>query len=229
MQSSVMKMRSTATWLAALMVCASLLGVWLRPRDVEVANFLQKAVPIAFGEWSKLDESPLVIDPGTAETLRRVYKETLARTYSNKAGYRIMLSIARSANQIGVQEAHRPEICYPAQGFELIGNVKDGTLNTAFGSIEVRRLNTKMGARTEPITYWLTMADRVVRTQWDKRIVQFIAVVTGQAPGGLLFRVSSIDPNPDVAFAMQQQFVADMMATVSAEDRRKLSGLSPQL
>jgi hypothetical protein len=70
------------------------------------------------------------------------------------------------------------------------------------------------------------MADHVVRTQWDKRMVQFLLVVTGQSPDGLLFRVSSIDRDPERAFAMQQKFVADMMASVPSEARRKLSGLT---
>ena len=59
--------------------------------------------------------------------------------------------------------------------------------------------------------------------------MEVIATVSGQTPGGLLFRVSSIDPYADNAFAMQQQFVADLMASVPAEDRRKLSGLTPQI
>ena len=82
-----------------------------------------------------------------------------------------------------------------------------------------------MGARHEPITYWLTMGDQVVKTKWDKRIVQIRAVLTGESPGGLLFRVSTIDRDPAHAFAIQQKFVADMMASVSPEARRKLSGL----
>ena len=82
-----------------------------------------------------------------------------------------------------------------------------------------------MGARQEPITYWLTMADQVVKTQWEKRIVQIRIVLTGESPGGLLFRVSSIDRDSERGFAIQQKFVADMMASVSPEARRKLSGL----
>ena len=69
------------------------------------------------------------------------------------------------------------------------------------------------------------MGDQVVDSQWDKRIVQVRAILTGESPGGLLFRVSSIDGDSKSAFAMQQQFVADMMRSVSPEARRRLSGL----
>ena len=78
-----------------------------------------------------------------------------------------------------------------------------------------------MGTRYEPVTYWLTMGNQVVRSQLDKRWVQIRAFLTGESPDGLLFRVSSIDRDPDSAFAMQQKFVADMMSAVSAESRRE--------
>jgi EpsI family protein len=221
-----MKVKLTTWLMAALMCGAAVAGISARPSIEEQPNFLEATVPPIFGEWTKVEESAQIVDPATAEQLRRIYKEVLSRTYVNKAGYRIMLSLARSGNQIGIQQAHLPNICYPAQGFELLGKPEDGRLTTPYGPIEVTRLTTSMGARTEPVTYWLTMADHVVRTQWDKRMVQFLLVVTGQSPDGLLFRVSSIDRDPERAFAMQQKFVADMMASVPSEARRKLSGLT---
>jgi len=135
-----------------------------------------------------------------------------------------MLSLARSGNQIGIQQAHFPEICYPAQGF-TISKIEDGELKTDFGPIKVRRLTTNMRERYEPVTYWLTMGNQVVQTQWDKRRAQIRAFLTGESPGGLLFRISSIDKNSGQAFEMQQRFAADMMASISPEDRRKMSGL----
>jgi EpsI family protein len=222
-----MKVKLTTWLMAALMCGAAVAGISARPSIEEQPNFLEATVPPIFGEWTKVEESAQIVDPATAEQLRRIYKEVLSRTYVNKAGYRIMLSLARSGNQIGIQQAHLPSICYPAQGFELLGKPEDGRLTTPHGSIEVTRLKTSMGARSEPVTYWLTMADHVVRTQWDKRMVQFLLVVTGQSPDGLLFRISSIDRDPERAFAMQQKFVADLMTSVPPEARRKLSGLTP--
>jgi hypothetical protein len=56
-------------------------------------------------------------------------------------------------------------------------------------------------------------------------IVQMRAILTGENPGGLLFRISSIDGDSKNAFAMQRQFVADMMKSVPAQARNRLSGL----
>ena len=86
-------------------------------------------------------------------------------------------------------------------------------------------MTTSIGSRVEPVTYWLTMGDQVVDSQWDKRIVQVRAFLTGENPGGLLFRVSSIDGDSKGAFAMQQKFVADMMKSVTPKARSRLAGL----
>jgi EpsI family protein len=220
-----MKLKSTAGLMAALMCCVSILGVAARPDIKEQPNFLA-TVPETFGEWTIAEHQvSQIIDPATDELLKRIYKEVLSRTYVNKAGYKIMLSIARSGNQIGIQQAHFPEICYPAQGF-TVSKIEDGELMTPYGPINVRRLTTSMRARYEPVTYWLTMGDQVVRTQWDKRLVQIRAVLTRESPGGLLFRISSIDKDSEAAFAVQQKFAADLMQSVPPEARRKLGGLT---
>jgi EpsI family protein len=165
-----------------------------------------------------------MVNPQTEELLKTLYSQLLTRTYVNKDGYRIMLSMAYGDDQRGGLQAHRPEICYPAQGFK-VQSLQDGALPTTFGNIEVRRLTTAMGARNEPVTYWLTVGDHVIRNQFDKRMMEFRLSLTGQIPDGLLFRISSIDKDAARAFAMQQQFTADLMAAVPAETRRQLSGL----
>lgn len=214
----------TAWLMSALMCGAAVAGITARPNIPEEPNFLESTVPTAFGGWRKLEEPPQIVDPGTKDQLEKIYKEVLTRTYVNEAGDRIMLSMARSGNQIGIQQAHVPDLCYPSQGFK-ISPVKNGELPTNYGAIPVRRLTTSKGTRYEPVTYWLTMADRVIKTQWDKRMIQIRTLITGESPGGLLFRVSTIDRESEHGFAIQQKFVADMMASVSPEARRKLSGL----
>jgi EpsI family protein len=221
-----MKLKLTAWLMAALMCCVSIAGVAARPDIKEQEKFLAKTVPPTFGKWKvAADQVSQIVDPATDELLKKIYKEVLSRTYVNEAGDRIMLSMALSANQIGIQQAHLPEICYRAQGF-TVSEAKDGELMTAYGPIDVRRLTTSMRTRDEPVTYWLTMGEQVVRTQWDKRRVQIRAFLTGESPGGLLFRISSIDKDSKGAFAKQEKFVADMMESVSPEARRKLGGLT---
>jgi EpsI family protein len=227
-----MKLKSTAWVLAGLMCGAALAGVAGRPSTHREetgggAIRLETAVPKGFADWTELpDQGGQVVNPQTQELLDKLYSQILTRTYVNKDGYRIMLSMAYGDDQRGGLQAHRPEVCYPAQGFKL-GRVEDGPLATSFGNIEVRRLQTSLGQRNEPVTYWLTVGDHVIRNSVEKRLVEIRLSLTGQIPDGLLFRISSIDKDPARAFAMQQKFAADLMAAVPAETRRQLSGLTP--
>ena len=184
-------------------------------------------MPRGFGEWVELpDQKAQVVNPQTKELLDKLYSQVLTRTYVNKEGYRIMLSMAYGDDQRGGLQAHRPEVCYPAQGFKL-GRTEDGSLATNFGTIEVRRLTTTLGPRDEPVTYWLTVGDQVIKNKFDKRMAEIRLGLTGLIPDGLLFRVSSIDRDSARAFALQQKFAADLLAAVPAETRRQLSGLAP--
>ena len=224
-----MKLGVTAFALAALMCGASVASIGIResaarpPQSLGIK--LEAAVPEKFGDWTMAPQPVQVVDPPTRKLLESIYSQILTRTYVNKEGYRIMLSMAYGDDQRGGLQAHRPEVCYPAQGFKVNSKV-DGDLATDFGPILVRRLTTRLGSRAEPVTYWLTTGDAVIRDTWDKRMAEIRAAFTGQIPDGLLFRVSSIDEDAARAFAMQQRFAADMMSAVSAETRRKLSGLS---
>ena len=225
-----MKMNRIAMTVAVLMCTVSVAGIVVRPSakasEKGTGIVLESVVPKGFGEWVELPEqNAQVVNPQTKELLDKLYSQLLTRTYVDKQGYRIMLSMAYGDDQRGGLQAHRPEVCYPAQGFKL-GKVEDGVLATSYGNIEVRRLSTTFGARNEPITYWLTVGDQIIRTAFEKRVAQIRLGLTGQIPDGLLFRISSIDADTAHAFAMQQKFVADMMASVSPTARKQLSGLS---
>ena len=225
-----MKANTVALTLAALMCTASIASIAVRPgqkaADKGKAISLEAVVPKGFGDWTELTEqNAQVVNPQTKELLDKLYSQLLSRTYVNKQGYRIMLSMAYGDDQRGGLQAHRPEVCYPAQGFKL-GKVEDGVLATSYGKIDVRRLITTYGTRNEPVTYWLTVGDEVIRSPLDKRISQIRLGLTGQIPDGLLFRISSIDADVDRAFANQQKFVADMMAAVPPAARKQLSGLT---
>ena len=225
-----MSARSTAFTLAVLMCCASVAGFAAKPapRPKAQAISLEAMVPKAFGNWITLPESSSqVVNPQIQEKLDEIYNQILSRTYSSKDGYRIMLSIAYGGDQRGSLQAHRPEICYPGQGFRL-NRMEDGVLATSFGPIEVRRLDTSLGARKEPVTYWFTVGDRVVNSKMDKRLAEIRLAITGQVPDGMLFRISSIDADPASAFARQQEFAAQMMAAVPSKARQQLSGLRGQ-
>jgi EpsI family protein len=216
--------------LTVLMVAAAILGVAARievKRPPVPAIDLAQAVPTTFGNWREVPQRAAVVNPQTQQILDKLYSQTLSRTYVNSAGQAVMLSLAYGDDQRGGLQAHRPEVCYPAQGFKLHEAV-DRMVPTRHGEIPARRLVTSMGSRNEPITYWFNMGDRTVKNAVQKRWVEFRLLLTGQVPDGVLFRVSSIDGDNARAFAVHEQFVTDLMDAVAAPNRMRLAGLGPK-
>jgi EpsI family protein len=219
----------TSMAIAGLMVMASVGAILVRPAakvaGERPALSLESMVPRAFDEWRELPLTTVhVVNPQTQELLDKLYSEVLSRVYVNGSGYRIMLSLAYGSDQRGGLQAHKPEVCYPAQGFSVRSN-EAGRLVTAHGEIPVRRLFTSMGPRLEPLTYWFTVGDRAVEGTTQKRLVELIFGLTGRIPDGMLFRVSSIDADPQRAYRLQEDFVKQLLEALPAADRKRLSGL----
>jgi EpsI family protein len=216
--------------LASLLVAVSVVGIVARPsaKGPKAAPkfVLEQVVPKQFGKWRELaDQGVQVVNPQTKELLDKIYSQVLTRTYVNDAGYRIMLSMAYGDDQRGNLRAHMPEVCYPAQGFILHSN-EASQMTTPFGDIAVRRLNTSLGPRREPVTYWFTVGDTAIRSKLEQRIVEIKFGLSGGIPDGLLVRISSIDDSPNHAYPAQQVFATDLLAAVSPTDRMRLSGLT---
>lgn len=217
--------------LGATLAGAAIAGAWLKPSGVRPRGkpqrfVLEEIVPKRFSDWIEVPSAVLqVVNPETQALLDKLYAQTLTRTYANASGYRIMLSLAYGDDQRGGLQAHKPESCYPAQGFALHSN-EPAEIATPFGSIVGRRLQTSLRQRREPVTYWFTQGDTVVRNRFEARMIELKLALTGRILDGLLFRVSSIDDQPARAFQWHDTFVADLLSTVPERDRVRLSGLS---
>lgn len=217
-----------ATIAAVVMGIASVAGFAAKPapRDPNLppAIVLEDAIPKQFGDWRLMPSSALVVNPQTQELLDKLYSQTLSRTYVDSQGYRIMLSLAYGDDQRGGLQAHMPEVCYPAQGFK-VNSLQDHVITTPFGQITGKRLSTSLGQRLEPITYWFALGEQAVQSRWEKRLIEIRLGLTGQVPDGLLFRVSSIDPDTERAYTKHEEFVAALLASAKPAQRVKLAGV----
>lgn len=186
---------------------------------------LEAAIPSVLDGWEEdRSMSNAVVNPQTEEALKRIYAQTLSRTYVNRNGERIMLSIAYGSDQGGEStQAHRPEICYTAQGFAMKDNHVD-MLKTGSGEIPVRRLVAINGSRNEPITYWVTVGDKATLPGMRRKLVQLSYGLNGMVPDGLIFRVSSIQPDAASAYKLQDQFVNALFNSISPEQQMRLAG-----
>lgn len=213
------------------MLAAAGMALGLKPTE-KVADAgpkvdLETLIPKAFGDW-KIDETivPLLVDPETQAKLDKIYNQTLTRTYVNSQGARIMLSIAYGGDQSDSMAVHKPEVCYPAQGFQILKN-QDGLFSTGAGEIPVRRLIAKQGSRVEPITYWTTVGDAVAVSGLKWKLNQIKYGLTGKIPDGLLFRISSIQADEHAAYRAQDDFSRALLDALTPEGKQRIIGSQP--
>ena len=222
--------RRLAAGLALAMLLTALSAQGLRPQryqaDTRAQPRIEPLIPARFGDWRLLPSTGGIVNPQQNELLNTLYAEIVTRTYVNAAGQRVMLSIAYGRRQNDGFQVHKPEICYPAQGFQL-DRVEAGELRVAAGVIPVRRLSTRLGPqRPEPVTYWTTLGDDSVRNGIDKKVKEIRLAMKGYIADGLLFRISSIDADTGRAYALHARFADDLLAAVDPAARLRLAGLS---
>lgn len=215
--------------IASLMCAASVVAHVVRPEkkvaDTGPAISLEAMIPKAFGDWREEPQRVAqVVNPQAAQLLDKIYSQILVRAYVNGEGYRIMISLAYGSDQRGELQAHKPEVCYPAHGFTVHKN-EGSQLTTPFGTIALRRLFTTMGPRQEPVSYWFAVGGTPVQGRLQKRLVDLKYGFTGRIPDGMLFRVSSIDPDQRRANQQQDHFINQLLQAISVSDRKRLSGL----
>ena len=216
--------------IAAAMLIAAGLTIALTPKsrlaDQRPRIDLEAMIPERFGQW-QVDPTvvPVQVSPDVQSRLDKLYSQTLARTYVDAAGRRVMLSIAYGVDQRGeTTQVHRPEFCYASQGFQILRSAVAG-VTTRFGALAVRRLVAVQGRRMEPITYWVTVGERATLPGISRKLNQLAYGLAGTVPDGMLVRVSSIDSREDAAYANQEQFIEDMLEAVSSQLRARLAGM----
>jgi EpsI family protein len=211
----------------AAMLTSAGLAIALTPHE-KIADHgpkinLETMIPKQFGDW-KLDETiaPIQANPEVQAKLDRIYNQTLTRTYVNGRGEHIMLSLAYGGDQSDSMQIHRPEVCYPSQGFQVSSLHK--TVLESLGGIPAMRLVAQEGERVEPITYWIVVGNKTATSGLTQKLAQLSYGLTGKVPDGMLVRISSLSGDADSAYQLHADFARQMIQAVRPEDRHRLLG-----
>lgn len=218
-----------AAWLLAAMLLAVALAQALKPTRSVAERLapidLASQVPATFSGWA-IDPgtAPLLPDPSLQARLSAVYDQTLARSYVNARGERVMLTIAYGRDQSSEATAvHRPEFCYGAQGFR-VRDAGEQRVALAAGGVTVQRLVGVLGSRVEPISYWVTLADRATLPGLGRKWAQLRMGLAGDIADGMLVRVSTIASPGDSGYAVQDRFLQDLARALPAPVRQRYFG-----
>ena len=219
--------------LMVFMFAASCLAIALHPTRTIAKNSikgnLEKIIPSNFSKWHAV-ESPHVLVQLSEESREKlsgiIYDQTVMRTYVDTAGNSIMVAIAYGARQSYGLNMHLPERCYSAQGFETEPS-QYLSLTVQGHNIPVTKLVAKQGQRIEPITYWVRIGQRVVRSSLGIRAELLWAGLGGFIPDGILVRISNIitsEQSIQSSYELQQSFLIDFIDALSEEGKQDLLG-----
>jgi EpsI family protein len=221
--------RRRALIAAALMVGGAGAAVWGRPTryladEIGMPN-LETLFPSEFGIWRGDTSIPVILpSPDVQALLDKIYNQVLARAYVNvRTGDRVMLSVAYGGDQSDGTSAHRPEVCYPAQGFAISAN-RVVALPLGERTVQVRQLMSHLGSRHEPITYWVVVGGEIVTSGLGQKLAQMRYGLRGIVADGMLVRVSSIDASSERGFQMHQRFVDDLWQSLDPAARLRVMG-----
>lgn len=186
---------------------------------------LETVIPKQFGTWKLVPEiSPVKpVDPEAYvqppdPLAAKVYSQEVARGYTDGAGNIVMLLVAYGPVQNYKLKAHRPEICYTANGFR-VSNKNSSNLNYSGGALKVTRLIAERESRYEPITYWMKIGNDISNGVVDNQLSRLKYGLRGIIPDGALFRISTIGLSKEASFKLQDQFIRDLLTALPAQER----------
>lgn len=187
----------TMPWQAAvavllLAVAVTATGRWMVPDPASAvqAPDLASAVPNRFGEWAAVENAHQIAlatnDPG-AKSQDQPYDQVVMRTYRGPAGQHVMMALAYADAQQQDVKIHRPEVCYPAQGF-TVTSLQAMTFPDGPGV----RMTTSGRGREELVLYWVRIDRTRTNSGFHARWIILKEGLKGRLIDGSLFRVSVI-------------------------------------
>ncbi len=215
---------------AALLMAVAFVGAAVWKPTVFLADQRPKVAvdqlfPPTIGGWRQDAGGPIqLVSPDQAALLAKIYSQTLSRTYVDAAGRRIMLSVAYGGDQSDATRAHRPEVCYPAQGFNVTAST-ERLLDLGAVNLRTRQLVAKQGGRTEPITYWIVVGDKAVLGGPEQKYAQLSYTTRGIIPDGMLVRVSNISADAAGSFELHRQFLSALVQHTRPEHVARIVGV----
>ena len=164
-------------------VGAAIMAKVLAPHELmartSAAPSLDTVIPRQFGTWKVIPEiSPVQpVDPEAYvqpdPQSAKVYSQEVGRGYSDGQGHIVMLMVAYGPVQNYRLKAHRPEICYTANGFRISDKVDAPvSFRKDASPILATRLVAERESRYEPVTYWIRIGNDVIPAKLEQFVTR---------------------------------------------------------
>lgn len=197
----------------------------IRPRNrmsLVHGGKLADAIPLTFEGWKQMDTNAIVTPESDNSLANKLYTQQVSRLYVRPNGDYVMLLIAYGDTQSDSLQLHRPEVCYPAFGFQVTESVAfDFDLDRGV-TIPGRRLTASTPDRTEHISYWTRIGEYLPADGRQQRSMKLRQAIAGIIPDGVLVRISNGLSDRDAAFELNEAFARAMIRDMKPDMRAAL-------
>ncbi len=230
MQSTKIPFRTSALAALAMMLAAALASLATpQLHALSAAPSLENTVPMAFGDWKAVRDTQLQVDVsrGVETQSEQPYDQTVMRTYVNSQGQRVMLALAWGERQRQDVKVHRPEVCYPAQGYSVVSLQVDKPLLMAGKAEPVPTVSllTQNRGSMEAVRYWIRIGTQYGGDGLKARWYILKEGLAGRIPDGVLVRASQrLRSSDEVAISQKTMadFLVELVEAVPGEYRNIL-------
>ncbi|HEY1056779.1 MAG TPA: EpsI family protein, partial [Emticicia sp.] len=203
---------------------------WMQPSHDYMQGMpnLETLIPKQFGDWHEVQDAStqISVSPYQKGLLGQIYDDVLMRSYEDADGHRIMLAIAYAHEQKQEIKVHRPEVCYKAQGFDVLQLTPVIFPTSNKHAISGKTMIASDGSRYETVSYWVRMGDKYPSGGLEARKAVLLAgLVKNTVIDGVLVRVSmsSNDLNDkNTQFEYQRQFLGSLINSLNENDQKWL-------
>jgi EpsI family protein len=193
-----------------------------RTIDLLGSKKLEDVIPSRLGRWNFYSKSGLVIPPED-DLSRQLYSQLLTRVYIAPDQPPMMLLVAQSASQTGVLQVHRPEVCYPASGYQLSRPERHQVVTNA-GPLSTVFFTASADTRTEQLVYWTRVGRDLPNTWAEQRWSVARSNLRGEIPDAVLVRISTILPTSEEAIPALNEFARSLVEASPPPLRYFLTG-----
>jgi EpsI family protein len=204
---------------ATLLIVAALFAIKLTPtkHSVSTTPDLDTIIPAKFGEWKQIADpfTQVGLTTGGNDLASQLYDKVVMRTYANKNGDRVMLAIAYAREQKQDIKIHRPEVCYVAQGFQLLSKTNNTINVPAEKPIKALRLLVSNQNRYEAVSYWVRIGDDYPASGMSARLKILRDGLKGNVLDGVLVRASIAISDSSAAvnaYKKQEAFLVELVS-----------------
>lgn len=196
--------------------------------NMDAAPVLEHTLPKLLGEWSLIETATVQVGLSTDTSMSQPYNQSVMRSYTDNKGHVINLAVAWGEKQRQEIKIHRPELCYPAQGLQVV-TLEDVTfpIRSADGSnvIGKRMLTRDHNGQYEVVSYWIRIGNVYSDSAWQTRKHIFTEGLAGRIPDGVLVRVSQRAADQSqlsTIYARQEEFARELVAATPLHSRELL-------